>query len=57
MSNRMNCHPSQAHLYKRVRYLTNIVEHEEASALMTDLLTGKFEAIDRHRPTPSGAER
>ena len=56
-SNPMNQHPSRPHLYKRVKHLTNIGEHEEASALLTDLLARKFEAIDRHRPTPSGAER
>ena len=53
----MHYHPSHSHLYKRVRYLTNIGEYEEASALMTDLLARKFEAIDRHRPTFNGVEQ
>ena len=51
----MHHHPSYEHLYKRVRYLTNIGEHKDSLALMTDLPARKFEAIDRHRPTSKGA--
>ena len=38
---------SYAHLYKRVKYLTNIGHHAEASALFTDLLARKFHQMDR----------
>ena len=50
----MHYHPSHAYLYKGVRYLINIGEHEEASALMTDLLGRKLAEIDRHPPIGVG---
>ena len=50
----MHYDPSYTYLYRRVRYLTNIGEHEEASALMADLLAHKFAGIDRHPSTGAG---
>ena len=47
----MHHHSSYTYLSKRVRHLTNIGKHEEASDLMTDLLARKFAGIDRHPPT------
>ena len=47
----MHNHRPRAGLYRRVKHLTNIGEHEEASALYAELLARKFEEIDKHRNT------
>ena len=44
----MTPHPSAAALYKRVRYLTNIGKHAEASALFDYLQASRLQNIDQH---------
>ena len=39
---------SQACLYWRVKYLTNIGEHAEANALLNELLARKVEHVNKH---------
>ena len=38
----MQTHPSSKYLYKRVRLLTNLGEHQEAQALFEDLQARSF---------------
>ena len=44
----MTPYPSAAALYKRVRYLTNIGKHAEASALFDYLQASRLQNIGQH---------
>ena len=44
----MTLHPPVPALYKRVRYLTNIGEHAEATALFNDLQAWRLKETDKH---------